>query len=132
MSQCLIKKEESLLRREPSNAYYEPGHKNMYFSLQCKAFFISYHAKWPLTLPTVFFCHQAVCSQIHPFRSKCPLSWHLSKKWKIHRLSCQPGYVHFGLNTVTILHLKYAIKFILKCASHGGTMYAWWASIWKN
>ena len=35
-----------------------------------------------------------------------------------------PGYVHFSLNTVNILHLKYAIKFILKCASHGGTMYA--------
>ena len=59
----------------------------MYFSLQCKAF-ISYHAKWPLTLPTVFFCQQAVCSQIHPFRSKSPLSWQLIKKWKIHRLSC--------------------------------------------
>ena len=46
MSQRLIKKEESLLLRAVNNAYYEPGNKNMHFSLQCKAF-ISYHAKWP-------------------------------------------------------------------------------------
>ena len=31
-----------------------------------------------------------------------------------------PGYVHFNLNIVNVLHLKYALKFILKCVSHGG------------